>query len=325
MEKSFFLFLLVFLIPIAGIAQVEDPPINPINASIEDLMKLVPEGLTFIPDIAYREGSEAWKLDLVMPENMSDNPRPALVFIHGGGWRNGDKRNRNFFDPCIDFALKGYVCVTINYRLFGEADGIDDCIADVKCAVRWLRANTKKYNVDPERFGAYGNSAGAHLVSILGLCPKSAGMEGDGPYQEYSSMVQAVVSSATPASFMIPMSNRARLAQEQQQNQQQLSTAQQETRSRFDMPEEMRKMISPITYVNADAPPFILVHDVSDATVGVYQSDEFVKALKEAGAKDVTYKRYDNGSGHGVFFKNIEETGPMREEFFDRVLMNNKN
>jgi acetyl esterase/lipase len=315
MKNIILTLLIALLLPLTGIAQVENSQINPINASIEDLMKLIPEGLTFLPDIAYREGSDAWKLDLIMPENIGDDPRPALIFVHGGGWRNGDKRIRNFFMPCIDYALKGYVCVTVNYRLFGEADGIDDCIADVKCAVRWLRANAEKYNIDPERFGAYGNSAGAHLVSILGLCPKSAGMEGDGPYQEYSSMVQAVVSSATPANFMIPMNDRARREQEQPQ-----STAQQTTESRIDISEEMKKKISPITYVNADAPPFILVHDVSDPLVGIYQTDEFVKALKEAGAKDVTYKRYDDGSGHAVFSKNSEETGPMMEAFFDRVL-----
>ncbi len=287
---------------------------NKPTMSTEDLLKQAPEGVTVVPDIAYREGNKAWKLDLAMPKEKGGEPRPALLFIHGGGWRNGDKRAKSFLDPCLEFAAKGYVCVTVNYRLLGEADSIADCIEDVKCAVRWLRAHAEEYNVDPERFGAYGNSAGAHLVSILGLCPKSAGMEGDGPYQEYSSMVQAVVSSATPASFMISMSDRARASQQQQ------SGDQQQRRSSFDMPEEIKKKISPITYVNADAPPFLLFHEVSDRTVGVYQSDKLVEALKAAGAKDVNYERYEDGTGHGVFMKNIEKTGPMREAFFDRVL-----
>jgi acetyl esterase/lipase len=243
-----------------------------------------------------------------MPTKTSDVPRPALIFVHGGGWRNGDKRTASFIDPTLEFAAKGYVCISVNYRLLGETTSIADCVADVKCAVRWLRAHAEQYNVDPQRFGAYGNSAGAHLVSMLGMCPKSAGMEGDGPNQDQSSMVQAVVASATPASFSVPMSDRAKARRQQPQ------------RVRYEMSEETKKKVSPITYVTADAPPFLLVHEISDRTVGVYQSDKLVEALKAAGAKDVTYKRYEDGSGHGVFGKNIRETGPMREAFFDRVL-----
>jgi len=274
------------------------------QVSTADLLARAPEGVTIVPDIAYRAGNEAWKLDLAMPKDKDGQPRPALIFVHGGGWRNGDKRAPAFLNPILEFAAKGYVCVTVNYRLLGNAQGIDDCIADVKCAVRWLRAHAAEYNVDPTRFGAYGNSAGAHLVSILGLCPKSARMEGDGPFAQYSSMVQAVVASATPASFMIPMSERAR----------------QQGRTASVMSEELKKKISPITYVNADAPPFLLFHEVSDGTVGVYQSDKLVEALKAAGAKEVLYERYTDGSGHGVFGKNIDKTGPMRAAFFERVL-----
>jgi acetyl esterase/lipase len=87
-----------------------------------------------------------------------------------------------------------------------------------------------------------------------------------------------------------------------------------------DLPEEMKKKLSPITYVSADAPPFLLVHEESDRLVGVHQADAFVKALREIGARDVTYMRYTDGSGHGVFSTNIKETGPAREVFFERTL-----
>ena len=85
--------------------------------STEDLFKKIPEGLTLAPDISYRKGSDAWKLDLIMPEERGDEPFPALIFVHGGGFRQGDKRGRNYINPCIDFAARGYVCVTVNYRL----------------------------------------------------------------------------------------------------------------------------------------------------------------------------------------------------------------
>ncbi len=257
----------------------------------EQMLKQAPKGVTVIPDIAYRKGNDAWKLDLAMPTERGAKPRPAIVFVHGGGWRNGDKRAPAFLGPCLEFATKGYVCVTVNYRLLGEAKGIADCIADVKCATRWLRAHAEEYNIDPNRLGAYGNSAGAHLVAILGICPASAGLEGDGPWRQYSSMVQAVVASATPT----------------------------RPRVRGGSEEDARK-IAPMTYVTADAPPLLLVHEESDRTVAVSNSDDFVKALRDAGAKDVTYMRYTDGSGHGTFMANIKETGPARERFFERTL-----
>lgn len=286
----------------------------------------IPEGVTVVADIAYRDGpSKAWRLDLAMPAEPSDKPRPAIVFVHGGGWRSGDKRSDNFLRPTLEFAAKGYVCMTVNYRLLNETS-IAGCVEDVKCAIRWLRAHAKEYGVDPKRIGAYGNSAGAHLVAMLGLCPPSAGLEGDGPWQEHSSMVQAVVASATPTSFMVPMNERMRKqTTDSSNNQQQRSSPRSadggSARSPFGgMSEEMRKKISPMTYVNADAPPFLLVHEESDRTVGVYHADNFVKALREAGAEDVTYMRYTDGAGHGVFGAKIKETGPAREAFFARTL-----
>tara|TARA_R110002049_G_scaffold4601_5_gene32115 strand:- start:167618 stop:168874 length:1257 start_codon:yes stop_codon:yes gene_type:complete len=282
--------------------------------SIDQLRNKIPDGVTLVPDIAYREGHPRWKLDLLMPSDRGQEPRPAIVFVHGGGWRNGDKRAASFFDPAIEFASKGYVCISVNYRFLSDVQMMDT-VADVKCAVRWLRAHADKYNVDVDRLGAYGNSAGAHLVSMLGLCPGSAGMEGDGPWQEHSSLVQAVCASATPTSFLMPMNNRmastgGKPGQDSRVN------------SPYALPEELRKKVSPIHYASADAPPFLLIHDESDSTVLVDQAKAFAKALKESGAKDITLKLYDNRSGHGAMQKNIAETGPLREAFFARTLGN---
>ena len=275
----------------------------------EHILKRVPDGVTFLPNIAYREGNEAWKLDLAMPSKRGNSPRPALVIIHGGGWRSGDKRAASFLNPTLDYAAKGYVCITVNYRLLKDnSTAIDHCVEDVKNAVRWLRAHAEKYNVDPNRIGATGNSAGAHLSVMLGICPKDAGLEGDGPYQEYSSDVQAIAASATPTNFLIPMSPRARERFEQEKS---------NPDSKRDA---LRKKISPITYVIADTPPMMLFHEASDNTVGVYQSDTFIQALRDAGAKDVNYMLFGDGSGHGVFQRNIAVTEPAREAFFARTL-----
>ena len=239
-------------------------------------------------NVPYREGHERWKLDLFRPVGEVDGLRPALVFVHGGGWVRGDKRKVLFLEQAIDFARRGYVCITVNYRL--DASRLP-CVKDVKCAVRWLRAHADEYQIDPKRIGAYGNSAGAHLVSMLGVSASNRELEGDGPFQDYSSQIQAVAASATPTLPMRRGEAKPALA-----------------------------AVSPITYVTKGAPPFLLFHEVSDRLVDIGHSDDFVKALKAAGATDVTYRRMTDGSGHAVFQKHRNAFQDEMVSFFARTL-----
>ncbi len=275
--------------------------------STEQILKMAPSGVKVIPDIAYREGNEAWKLDLAMPEARGKETRPGIVFVHGGGWRGGDKRRGNFLRGALEYAARGYVCITVNYRLTDEAP-FPACVEDVKCAVRWFRAHAEEYHLDPDRIGGFGNSAGAHLVAMLGLTGPDAKLEGDGPHPDQPSLLQAVCCAATPTNFPnwpngvqwfgrpggLLAGDRKSLA-------------------------ARAKKASPITYVEADAPPFLVVHGSADRTVDVSQGDAFVEALKKAGADDVTYIRID-AAGHGVFIQHTEKTGPAMEAFFARTL-----
>ncbi len=264
----------------------------------------VPEGVTVKKDIAYREGNPMWVLDLYLPEGAApEGGRPGLVVVHGGGWKNGDKAGGMWSSIPAGYAAKGYVAIGVNYRMYPEV-GMLDCIADVKCAVRWLRAHAEEYGLDSDRIGAYGNSAGAHLVSILGLTSKEAGLEGDGPYKDVSSQVQAVCASATPADFIHWSSNQP-------------ASIPALTQGGGEM-EENAKKASPVTYVSKDAPPFLLVHAKDDRTVPYQQGRDLSEKLKAAGA-DVTLMSYDDG-GHGVFGAKQKETHPAMAEFFDRVL-----
>ena len=287
--------VLALLITIPAIAQDAEQSANSNSnkptMSTEDLLKRAPDGVTVLPDIAYREGNDAWKLDLAMPKERGDAPRPAIVYIHGGGWTKGDKRGK-VIGAVLHYAAKGYVCISVNYRLDVDKKA---CVEDVKCAVRWLRAHAEKYNVDPDRIGAAGNSSGGHLALMLAVCPASAGLEGDGPYQEHSSMVQSAHCSSTP-----------------------IMPGFRGLRGKPADPDVQK--IQPMTYVSGDVPPLYFIHGTEDTKAPVRFLDDFVKALREAGAKDITYKRYADGTGHGAYVKHIEEARPAREAFLARTL-----
>ena len=281
---------------------------NQQTMSTERLLQSAPDNVVIEPDIFYRQGkSKAWQLDLIRPKAASDGLRPGIVFIHGGGWRNGDKRKGVFLSGAIEYAQRGYVCITVNYRLVDEAR-FPACVEDVKTAVRWFRAHAAKYQLDPKRIGGFGNSAGAHLVAMLGLTGPDAGLDGDGPYQDHSSALQAICAAATPTDFLFFPEGRAR-------------------HKAFDgllggdskTLQERAKRASPIHHVRASAPPFLLFHGTADKTVDVRHSDSFVAALRKAGAKDVTFMRFD-GAGHGVFTQQANKTKPAMEAFFKRTL-----
>ncbi|MHC4994675.1 MAG: alpha/beta hydrolase fold domain-containing protein [Planctomycetota bacterium] len=296
MQRHLSLLATVLALIVVAPALAQDPeraprasrPAPPVM-STEELMKMAPPGVTIVPDIAYREGNEAWKLDLAMPDERGDGPRPAVIYFHGGGWTKGDKRGQGI-GTVLGYATKGFVSISANYRL--DVDKVA-CIEDVKCVVRWLRAHAAEYNVDPGRIAAVGNSAGAHLALMLAVCPKSAGLEGDGPYQEYSSAVQAAHCSSTP---IMPGFRRGKAAGRDV------------------------KMIQPMAYVRADAPPLSFIHGTADDKAPVRYLDAFVKAMREAGAKDITYKRYDDGTGHGAYVKHLEASRASREAFLIRTL-----
>src|SRR6516164_1007432 len=111
------------------------------------------EKIILLNDIRYREGSsKSWRLDLAMKKDLAGKPRPGIVVIHGGGWLEGDKSSFVFKDRTapaniVDFAKLGFVAVTVNYRMSREAP-FPAAVEDCKCAVRWLRAHAKEYNLD---------------------------------------------------------------------------------------------------------------------------------------------------------------------------------
>jgi acetyl esterase/lipase len=157
------------------------------------LMMEVPKDIQLDRDIVYAtmDGHEL-KLDIAYPKNIKAKI-PAIVYIHGGGWVLGDKSP----NEAITYAKNGFVGIAIQYRLSGVAK-FPAAVQDCKAAIRWVRANAKRYGIDPDKIGVIGESAGGHLVALLGTSGGDPYLEGNGPYSEYSSKVQAVVDNFGP-------------------------------------------------------------------------------------------------------------------------------
>jgi acetyl esterase/lipase len=256
-------------------------------------------------DLAYGP-SDANKLDLYLPEK-ADAPTPLIVWVHGGGWQQGDKKG----GPALPFVAKGYAVASINYRLSKEATypaQIEDC----KAAVRYLRANAKKYNLDPDRFGAWGGSAGGHLVALLGTAGDVKELEGKGDNLDVSSRVQAVCDWFGPTdlaqmggSHDKPDSPEAKLiGGPLQDNKDKVAKA------------------NPIIYVTKTAAPFLIMHGDQDKTVPPSQSDLLNEALKKAGVE--TSYEVVKGAGHGGEKFNTPESLKLVEDFFDKHLKKTK-
>ena len=236
----------------------------PLGGAAAQAKHEMPDTIALQCDLRYREGkSAAWKLDLACPKDPGSTLRPALVIIHGGGWLEGDKSSftsLKYWAPgnIIDFAKLGFVAATINYRLSGEAP-FPAALEDCKCAVRWLRAHALDYHIDVNRIGAYGNSAGGHLALLLGMTEKADGLEGDGPCQDQSSMVQAVVSDSGPVDLDLRKPENGGLAKVMSQ----FLAGPEET-----LAERIRKA-SPASYVREALPPMLLIYGTADSQVAV--------------------------------------------------------
>jgi len=145
-----------------------------------------------VANLAYASQSEAQRLDLYLPPD-AEPPLPLVVFIHGGAWMAGDKRNDYAAGVVPLFVGEGYAVASINYRLSAEAV-FPAQLLDVKAAIRWLRANAAAYGIDPDRIAAAGESAGAHLAALLGTSAGEAAFDDPGlGNRGVSSAVSAVI------------------------------------------------------------------------------------------------------------------------------------
>lgn len=267
-------------------------------------------GSTLQVDLVYCTTADGVDLtmDLYQPK-IGTGPFPVIVYVHGGGWTSGDKSDGVGLIFKQEMTRRGYIFVSINYRLAPKYT-FPAQIEDVKCAIRHLRANSQKYNLDPDRVGGLGGSAGGHLVALLGASTNQEGWD-VGQDIDQSSRIQAVVDLYGPADLvkMFSESNRPDMLQ---------------VFKAAPNAEPDLVSYSPVNYITPDDPPFLILHGDQDQVVPLVQSQILYERLKENGiASELIVVK---NAGHsfepvsGKIKPSIRELLAHVGDFFDRYL-----
>ena len=269
--------------------------------------------IDFYEDVAYGTGGgHDLFLDLMVPRKANTHPRPALIWVHGGGW-SAPQLTKKYrpTQALIQFCELGFVCASIDYRLVTEAPfpaPIEDC----KCAVRFMRANAKELGIDPDRIGIWGESAGGQLAALVGASPSNPALEGNGGWSGGSSRVQAVCDWYCGGDMTHFGAVQTALVQERAKELGiELSGMDRDDNGdpsglssllfggpAKDAP-QLAMDISPIFYVKEQQPPYLLMHGDSDTVVPLEFSYNFYDALL-ANGHDATFVVIPR-QGHGFF------------------------
>lgn len=248
-------------------------------------------------DVPYAQGSEAQKLDIYLPET-GDGPFPLIISIHGGAFKGGDKADGQL-NPMLDGLKRGYAVASVNYRLSGEAL-FPNNIQDIKAAIRFLRANAQQYHLDPDRFVAWGGSAGGNLAALAGTSAAVTELEDlSQGNADQSSAVQAVVDFFGPINFLA-MDEQFKASGKGQANHSEAGSPESLVlgAALATVPEKV-KQASPATYIGPNTPPFFIAHGDQDQLVPTQQSIDFAKQLQEQLGKQRVELEIIPGAKHG--------------------------
>ncbi len=256
-------------------------------------------------DINYtKAGDRELKLDLAEPAE-GDGPFPAVVVIHGGGWRGGDKAgNRKILE---ELAKRGYVAISPQYRFCPEFT-FPAQVHDVKAAVRWLRSHADEHKVDSEHIGAMGFSAGGHLSLMLGVTGPNDGLEGENvPDDAPSSRVQAVVNFFGPTDLAaedIPQVS--------------LPLVKDFLGGSAEEKPEVAKKASPVTFTSEDDAAILTFQGTKDPLVPHTQAFKLADSQTDAGIPGRIELLV--GAGHGWGGQDLLRTLAETFAFFDQHL-----
>ncbi|MFZ1160286.1 MAG: alpha/beta hydrolase [Candidatus Sulfotelmatobacter sp.] len=264
------LVLTVVMLGMAPGVYAQTPPVTPRQTSAQSPANAPANPLSSVQqDVPYGTAGDPLMLDIYEPDEQSSALRPAVVLIHGGGWTSFDKSTMRTMGMFL--ARCGFVAFAVDYRLLHGNENLWPAqLDDVQRAVRWVRANAAKYQVDPDHIGAFGHSAGAQLAALLGM--EDTRDNSDAALAKDSSRVQAVVEVSGPSDFTThrDADDDAFLA------------------TFFGGDYAHRPKVwqdaSPVFHASKNVSPFLIMHGTQDADVPIAQSQELAEKLKQAGA-----------------------------------------
>lgn len=264
-------------------------------------------------DVPYLAAERREKLDLYLPADRAADVRsPAVVIIHGGGWTGGKKDGNREQVTATALAKAGYVCISISYWL-KQRDRWPTNLHDCKNAVRWLRVNHERLQVDPGRIGVIGGSAGGHLALMVAYTAENSLLEPKDPYPGVSDSVKACVA-------MYPITNLLTRKQTKPDGTPlaDLKGHHLFPESREEAPEKWR-LASPVSHITRTAPPTMILHGTADNVVDIDQSRELEGKLRAAGVE--TNLIIVPGANHAWALKTdqFDYTGQV-VDFFNRHL-----
>lgn len=267
----------------------------------------LPPGVQPEPGLVYASyGTREMRLDLFRPAGKG--PFPTAILVHGGAWITGNHVMENPF--AMELARRGYVAVTVEYRLSNEAKH-PAAIHDLKASIRWLRANAARYNIDPNRIGAIGASAGGHLVALLGATNGMTNFEGAGGNAKLSSAVRSVVNIDGPVTFIDP----GNIAKEKKGP---FDTNTRLVGGTYDEKPELWREASPITQVNRRSAPVLFIN--SSSYRPFQQREEMSAKLKALGIVSEIVVIPDTPHPFWLFQPWFEPTVQYVDDFFKKTM-----
>lgn len=264
----------------------------------------VPDSVTYEKNVEYTNpDNQHLQMNIARPKG--DGPFPCVLFIHGGGFRAGNREGYNA--QIVRMAEKGYVAATMSYRLAPKYP-FPAAIHDTKAAVRWLRANAKTYGIDPDRIGTTGGSAGGHLAQFLAVTGDVKEFEGEGGNPAQSSKVACVVNVYGPSDFTKSYGKSVDAAE----------VLPLFLGGNLEKARPAHIKASPLYWVTPNAAPTLCIHGTEDKYVAVEQAEWLVEKLKAANVEADLLKL--EGAGHGFKGKDAETAEKAMIAFFDKHL-----
>jgi acetyl esterase/lipase len=266
---------------------------------------VVPEGVVFERDLEYANpDGQHLQLNLARPKNAS-GLLPAVLCIHGGGFLAGTREGHNTL--CLKLAQRGFVAATASYRLAPKYQ-FPAAVHDMKAAVRWLRANAAKFQIDPARIGVTGDSAGGHLAQFLGVTAGVAQFEGDGGNADQSSRVTCVVNRYGPSDFTKSYGASVDAAE----------VLPLFLGGNLETARPRHMLASPLNWVTPEAAPTLLLHGTEDKYVA-YEQAVWMRDRLQAGGVEVELLTL-SGAGHGFKGADAERAEQALMAFFAKHL-----